>query len=135
MAEISYRRHRFPPVIIQHAVWVYLRFTLSYRDVEELLAERGLDISYETVRCWVLKFTDLELVLYGSWLTPRWRELDSNFRFLELSRAFFTPLRSLEPQRARKLVLSYRNPVLTDSNLTAGLSLWRGSWMLASVSP
>src|SRR6516225_6065564 len=56
MAEISYRRHRFPPVIIQHAVWVYLRFTLSYRDVEKLLAERGLDISYETVPCWVLKF-------------------------------------------------------------------------------
>ena len=56
MAEISYRRHRFPLVIIQHAVWLYLRFTLSYRDVEELLAERGLDISYETVRCWVLKF-------------------------------------------------------------------------------
>jgi transposase-like protein len=41
MAEISYRRHRFPPAIIQHAVWLYLRFTLSYRDVEELLAERG----------------------------------------------------------------------------------------------
>jgi len=56
MAEISYRRHRFPSAIIQHAVWLYLRFTLSYRDVEELLAERGLDISYETVRCWVLKF-------------------------------------------------------------------------------
>jgi putative transposase len=56
MAEISYRRHRFPPVIIQHAVWLYLRFTLSYRDVEELLAERGLDVSYETVRSWVLKF-------------------------------------------------------------------------------
>src|SRR6266478_5008951 len=56
MAEISYRRHRFPPVVIQHAVWLYLRFTLSYRDVEELLAERGLDISYESVRSWVLKF-------------------------------------------------------------------------------
>src|SRR6266481_5961935 len=56
MKELSYRRHRFSPVIIQHAVWLYLRFTLSYRDVEELLAERGLDISYETVRCWVLKF-------------------------------------------------------------------------------
>ena len=55
MAEISYRRHRFPPAVIQHAVWLYLRFTLSYRDVEELLAERGLDISYETVRYWVLK--------------------------------------------------------------------------------
>jgi transposase-like protein len=39
MAEISYRRHRFPPVVIQHAVWLYLRFTLSYRDVEDLLAE------------------------------------------------------------------------------------------------
>ena len=56
MAEISYRRHRFPPVVIQHAVWLYLRFTLSYRDVEELLAERGLDVSYESVRSWVLKF-------------------------------------------------------------------------------
>src|SRR5712671_5087729 len=56
MAPISYRRHRFPPVVIQHAVWLYLRFTLSYRDVEELLAERGLDISYESIRSWVLKF-------------------------------------------------------------------------------
>jgi transposase-like protein len=56
MAEISYRRHRFPSAIIQHAVWLYLRLTLSYRDVEELLAERGLDISYETLRCRVLKF-------------------------------------------------------------------------------
>jgi hypothetical protein len=56
MMELSYRRHRFPPVVIQHAVWLYLRFTLSYRDVKDLLAERGLDISYETVRSWVLKF-------------------------------------------------------------------------------
>src|SRR5712671_2422155 len=56
MAPLCYRRHRFPPEIIQHAIWLYLRFTLSYRDVEELLAERRLDISYETVRRWVLKF-------------------------------------------------------------------------------
>src|ERR1700749_1211181 len=56
MMELSYRRHRFPPVVIQHAVWLYLRFTLSYRDVEDLLVERGLDVSYETVRSWVLKF-------------------------------------------------------------------------------
>ena len=56
MAPLCYRRYRFPPEIIQHAIWLYLRFTLSYRDVEELLAERGLDISYETVRRWVLKF-------------------------------------------------------------------------------
>jgi transposase-like protein len=56
MTDISYRGHRFPPIVIQHAIWLYLRFTLSYRDVEELLAERGLDVSYETVRSWVLKF-------------------------------------------------------------------------------
>ncbi|HEX2137482.1 MAG TPA: IS6 family transposase [Microvirga sp.] len=56
MQPISYRRHRFPADIIRHAVWLYLRFTLSYRDVEELLAERGLDVSYETIRRWVLKF-------------------------------------------------------------------------------
>src|SRR5260221_9550094 len=56
MPPISYARHQFPPVVIQHAVWIYLRFTLSYRDVEDLLAERGLDVSYETVRRWVLKF-------------------------------------------------------------------------------
>jgi putative transposase len=56
MAFLSYRRHRFPPPIIHHAIWLYLRFTLSYRDVEELLAERGLDLSYETMRRWVLKF-------------------------------------------------------------------------------
>src|SRR4051812_42167964 len=46
----------FPAAIIQHAIWLYLQFTLSYRDVEELLAERGLEVSYETVRRWVLKF-------------------------------------------------------------------------------
>src|SRR5260370_17019909 len=56
MVPISYRRHRFPPVVIQHAIWLCLRFPLSYRDVEDLLAERGLDISYESVRSWVLKF-------------------------------------------------------------------------------
>jgi putative transposase len=59
MPPFNYRRHRFPPEIIQHAIWLYLRFTLSYRDVEELLAERGLDASYETVRRWVLKFGPL----------------------------------------------------------------------------
>ena len=53
---ISFARHQFPPVIIRRAVWLYVRFTLSYRDVEDLLAERGLDVSYETVRRWVLKF-------------------------------------------------------------------------------
>jgi putative transposase len=53
---ISFARHQFPPAVIRHAVWLYMRFTLSYRDVEDLFAERGLGISYETVRRWVLKF-------------------------------------------------------------------------------
>src|SRR5205823_3797138 len=56
MDQLSYRRHRFPAPINQHAIWLYLRFTLSYRDVEELLAERGLEVSYETVQRWLLKF-------------------------------------------------------------------------------
>src|SRR5256714_2914411 len=56
MDQLSYSRHRFPPPVIQHSIWLYLRFPLSYRDVEELLAERGLEVSYETVRRWVLKF-------------------------------------------------------------------------------
>jgi hypothetical protein len=56
---ISFARHQFPPVIIRHAVWLYVRLTLSYRDVEDLLAERGLDVSHETVRRWDLKFEPL----------------------------------------------------------------------------
>jgi transposase-like protein len=56
MQELSYRRHRFHPDIIRQAVWLYFRFTMSFRDVEDLLAARGIDVSYETVRLWVLKF-------------------------------------------------------------------------------
>jgi transposase-like protein len=56
MTTISFARHQFPSAIIRHAVWLYVRFTLRFRDVEDLLAERGLDVSYETVRRWVLKF-------------------------------------------------------------------------------
>ena len=50
MKKISYSGYRFPPEIIQQAIWLYLRFTLSLRDVEDLLAERGVAVSYETVR-------------------------------------------------------------------------------------
>jgi len=52
----TYKRHRFPPAIIGHAVWLYFQFALSYRDVEELLAERGASVSYETIRRWCRKF-------------------------------------------------------------------------------
>ena len=56
MQDIFFKRYRFPPEVICHAVWLYARFTLSFRDVEDLLAQRGLDISFETVRQWFLKF-------------------------------------------------------------------------------
>jgi len=59
MTSISFARHQFPPDVIRHAVWLYLRFTLSLRDVEEMLAERGLDLTYETVRLRVTKFGPL----------------------------------------------------------------------------
>ena len=51
-----YHRHRFPAEIISHCVWLYFRFALSFRDVEEMLAMRGVSLTYETVREWCLKF-------------------------------------------------------------------------------
>ena len=59
MKPISYSRHRFPPDVIRHTVWLYFRFTMSFRDVEDLMAERGFELSYETIRCWTLKFGQL----------------------------------------------------------------------------
>src|SRR3712207_211842 len=56
MQPVSYARHQFPAEIIRHAVWMYLCFTLSYRDVEEILAERVFELSSESARRWVLKF-------------------------------------------------------------------------------
>jgi putative transposase len=53
---ISYKRHRSPPEIIAHAVWLYFRFPLSLRLVEEMLLERGIFVSYEMVRRWAPKF-------------------------------------------------------------------------------
>ena len=52
----SYTGYRFPAEIISHAVWLYFRFPLSYRDVEELMAERGIVLTYETIRQWCQKF-------------------------------------------------------------------------------
>ena len=75
MKPISFKRHRFPSDVIRHAVWLYFRFSLSFRDVEELLAQRGTEVSYETIRCWSIKFGPL----IAKWLkrrrpapSPRW---------------------------------------------------------------
>ncbi len=53
---VSFKRHRFPPEVIRYAVWLYFRFTLSIRDVEELMVERGIEVSREAVRMWAIKF-------------------------------------------------------------------------------
>ena len=51
-----YKRHRFPPDIISYAVWLYHRFNLSHRDIEDLLAERSVTVSHESIRLWCIKF-------------------------------------------------------------------------------
>ena len=56
ISSISYKRHRFAPEIIAHAVWLYARFNLSLRKIDEMLLERGIDLSYEIVRRWMVKF-------------------------------------------------------------------------------
>ena len=56
MSSLSYRRHRFPIDVIQQAVWLYFQFPLSLRNVEDLLAQRGINASYESVRRWSVKF-------------------------------------------------------------------------------
>lgn len=53
---ISFRRHRFPPALIAHTVWLYVRFNLSLREVEEMLLEGGVNVSYETIRRWMVEF-------------------------------------------------------------------------------
>ena len=59
MQALPFKRHRYPPDTIRYAVWLYFRFTLSFRDVEELLAQRGIEVSYETIRTWTIKFGPL----------------------------------------------------------------------------
>jgi putative transposase len=76
MKAISWKRHRFPADVIRHAVWLYFRFTLSLRDVEELMAQRGIDVSYETIRCWTIKFGPMiarNLNRRKLAPSPRWR--------------------------------------------------------------
>jgi len=116
MSSLSYSRHRFPPAIIQHAVWLDFRFSLSYRDVEDLLAQRGIDASYETVRRWVLKFgrvyaerirrvrprpsdrwhLDEVFVRIGGRIHYLWRAVDDEGEVLDVI---------VQPQRDRKAAL------------------------------
>ncbi len=89
MKSISFKRHRFPADVIRRAVWLYFRFSLTFRDVEEFLAQRGIDVSYETIRCWTIKFGPLiarRLAVSGPKLTRLGR---GPLPDLRLSRAAF----------------------------------------------
>lgn len=85
-----YRRHRFPIEIISHAVWLYYRFCLSFRDVEDLLAERGIVVTHETIRQWCRKFGPA----YARKLRRRQGRLGDTWRLDEL----FVPTRQRERQ-------------------------------------
>ena len=71
----TYKRHRFPPDIISHAVWLYYRFNLSHRDIEDLLAERGITVSREAIRLWCIKFG----VIYSRRLQRKHRGFGDTF--------------------------------------------------------
>lgn len=73
----SYCRHRFPPEVISHAVWIYFRFSLSFRDVEDLLTERSGEVPYETIRRCCLRLG----TQYARRLTTRYRP--SDIRYLD----------------------------------------------------
>ena len=104
MNVISYRNLHFPPSIIQRAVWLYARFNLSLRDVEELMAERGVEVSYETVRRWVKRYgpsiarelrrgrprahpqwhlDEMYVSISGRWMYL-WRAIDQNGEVLDV---------------------------------------------------
>jgi len=114
MRRISYARHRFPPSIIQRAVWLYFRFPLSFRDVEEMLAERGIDVSYETIRRWILKFgpaiaasvRSRRVQPSGTWLgAPSchgWSNKQSGGGFTSIARQRFVCKTKRRPTRRRE---------------------------------
>jgi transposase-like protein len=95
MTRTPYRGFRFPRPIIQHAVWLYARFILSLRDVEEILAERGVTVTYETIRVWVTRFgqrgkpsdtwhLDEMFVRIGGRQMYLWRAVDAEGEILEM---------------------------------------------------
>ena len=129
MDKLSYRRHRFPGFIIQQAVWLYFRFSLSYRDVEDMLAERGIDVSYETVRRWALKFGTIiarklrrgRPLPDGHWHLDEvfvsingkqlyiWRAVDSEGEVLDIL---------VQPRRDRKAALKLMRKLLKKQGVT-----------------
>jgi transposase-like protein len=129
MDNLSYRRHRFPGIVIQQAVWLYFRFALSYRDVEDMLAARGIDVSYETLRRWALKFGSIIARKLrrgrprpdGRWHLDEvfvsingrqlyvWRAVDSEGEVLDIL---------VQPRRDRKAALKLMRKLLKRQGIT-----------------
>jgi putative transposase len=129
MDKLSHRRHRFPGSVIQQAVWLYFRFALSYRDVEDMFAERGIDVSYETVRRWALKFGSIIARKLrrgrprpdGRWHLDEvfvsingrqlyvWRAVDSEGEVLDIL---------VQPRRDRKAALKLMRKLLKRQGIT-----------------
>ena len=138
MQPLSYARHHFPPEVIRHAVWLYLRFTLSYRDVEELLAERGITVAYESIRRWVLTFGPAiarglrarRPKPHGRWHLDEvfvridgkqmylWRAVDAEGEVLDV---LVQPKR--DKHAAQLLMRSGKRPLLRDPQV--GMMTWR----------
>ena len=131
MKKISHKGYRFPLEIIQQAIWLYVRFTLSFRDVEDLLAERGIMVSYETVRRWVNHFGPMIAANlrkrrpkpYTTWhfdevylkidsrMVYLWRAVDAEGDAMDIS------LRDIMPRRRRRAMSASRKArcVLADA--------------------
>src|SRR5512147_638503 len=144
MDKLSYCCHRFPSIVIQQAVWLYFRFALSYRDAEDMLAERGIDVSYETVRRWALKFGGIIARQLrrgrarpdGRWHLDEvfvsingrqlyvWRAVDSEGEVLDIL---------VQPRRDRKAALKLMRKLLKKQGVTPATVVTDNPWILQLV--
>jgi len=101
-----YKRHRFPPEIIQHVVWLYHRFNLSSRDIEDFIADRGIAISYESIRLWCIKFRSK----YSKRLRRQHQGYGDTFYLGEIlweSEGYNTISGALSPRMGKRLLCSH----------------------------
>ena len=116
----TYKRHRFPPDIISYAVWLYYRFNLSHRDIEDLLAERGITVSREAIRLWCIKF----VAIYTRRLKRKHRGFGDTFYIDEV----FTGVPDHSDQRQAALSVASRGSGRLSSRcISAGQAGWCSS--------
>lgn len=144
MKPLSFKRHRFPPEVIRYAVWLYFRFTLSFRDVEELLAQRGIEVSYETNRAWTIKFgpqiaenlkarrpapsprwhLDEMICVIGGRKMYLWRAVDDEGEVLDMA---MRPYRDVWTATKYVTELIVNQPIFPERITTDGLGSYAGA--------